>query len=134
MRDRVPRRHTGLQHYPEHHLKDLEAVFSLLRQHPLITKGLECKFLKHKLEFLGHAISIDGVKIDPKKIATIQDWKPPANLRELQSFLGTVNYARHFVPNMARVTSTLMDLLQKGTFYEWGGEQQAMFEQLKLLR
>ncbi|GJP40024.1 hypothetical protein CLOM_g24318 [Closterium sp. NIES-68] len=85
----------------EQHLKDLEAVFSLLQQHQLITKGSKCEFLKHELEFLGHVISIDGVKIDPKKITTIQAWKPPSNLRELQSFLGFVNYIRHFIPNMA---------------------------------
>ncbi|GJP79302.1 hypothetical protein CLOP_g9549 [Closterium sp. NIES-67] len=116
----------------EAHLKDLEAVFSLLQQHRLITKGSKCEFLKQELEFLGHVISIDGVKIDPKKIATIQDWKPPANLRELQSFLGFVNYVRRFIPNMAGVTSPLTDLLKKGKFYEWGGEQQAAFDQLKL--
>ncbi|GJP79186.1 hypothetical protein CLOP_g9440 [Closterium sp. NIES-67] len=116
----------------EAHLRDLEAVFALLQQHRLITKGSKCEFMKQELEFLGHVISIDGVKIDPKKIATIQDWKPPANLRELQSFLGFVNYVRRFIPNMAGVTSPLTDLLKKGTFYEWGGEQQAAFDQLKL--
>ncbi|GJP53126.1 hypothetical protein CLOM_g12292 [Closterium sp. NIES-68] len=116
----------------EQHLKDLDADFSLLQQYRLITKGSKCQFLEQELEFLGHVISIDGVKIDPKKIATIQDWKPPANLHELLSFLGFVNYVRRFIPNMAGVTSPLTDLLKKGKFYEWGGEQHAAFEQLKL--
>ncbi|GJP78818.1 hypothetical protein CLOP_g9086 [Closterium sp. NIES-67] len=102
----------------EAHLRDLEAVFALLQQHRLITKGSKCEFQKQELEFLGHVISIDGVKIDPKKIATIQAWKSPANLRELQSFLGFVNYVRRFIPNMASFMS--------------GGEQQAAFDQLKL--
>ncbi|GJP47517.1 hypothetical protein CLOM_g6702 [Closterium sp. NIES-68] len=115
----------------EQHLNDLEAVFSLLQENRLITKGSKSKFLKHELDFLGHVISIDGLKIDPKKIATFQDWKPPTNLRELQSFLGFINYVRRFIPNMAGVTSPLTDLLKKGTFYEWGGEQQAAFEKLK---
>ncbi|GJP47452.1 hypothetical protein CLOM_g6637 [Closterium sp. NIES-68] len=48
------------------------------------------------------------------------------------SFLGFVNYVHHFIPNMAGVNSPLTDLLKKGTFYEWGGEQQAAFKQLKL--
>ncbi|GJP83578.1 hypothetical protein CLOP_g13712, partial [Closterium sp. NIES-67] len=113
-------------------LKDLEAVFSLLQQHRLITKGSKCEFLKQELEFLGHVISINGVKIDPKKIANRQDWKPPANLRELQIFMGFVSYVRRFIPDMAGVTSPLTDLLKKGKFYEWGGEQQAAFEQLNL--
>ncbi|GJP85598.1 hypothetical protein CLOP_g15703 [Closterium sp. NIES-67] len=91
-----------------------------------------CEFLKHELEFLGHVISVDGVKIDQKKIATIQDWKPPADLRELQNFMGFVNYVRRFIPNMVGLTSPLTDLLKRGKYYEWGGEQQAAFEQLKL--
>ncbi|GJP40725.1 hypothetical protein CLOM_g379 [Closterium sp. NIES-68] len=75
----------------EQHLKDLEAVFYVLQQNRLITKGSKCKFLKHELEFLGNVISVDGVKIDPKKIATIKEKKPPAYLRELQSILGFVH-------------------------------------------
>ncbi|GJP47996.1 hypothetical protein CLOM_g7238 [Closterium sp. NIES-68] len=85
----------------EQHLKDLEAVFSLLQQHRLITKGSKCEFLKQELEFLGQVISINSVKIDPKKIVTIQDWKPPANLHGLHGFLGFVNYVCCFILNMA---------------------------------
>ncbi|GJP64857.1 hypothetical protein CLOP_g21796 [Closterium sp. NIES-67] len=48
------------------------------------------------------------------------------------NFLWFVNYVRRFIPNMTGVTSPLTDLLKKGTFYEWGGEQQAAFEQLKI--
>ncbi|GJP57892.1 hypothetical protein CLOP_g17934 [Closterium sp. NIES-67] len=116
----------------EQHLKDLEAVFSLLQQHQLITKGSKCEFLKQELEVLGHVISIDGVKIDPKKIATIQDRKPPVISMNFKVSWGFVNYVRRFIPNMAGVTSPLTDLLKKGKFYEWGGEQQAAFKQLKL--
>ncbi|GJP62876.1 hypothetical protein CLOP_g19948, partial [Closterium sp. NIES-67] len=97
----------------EQHLKDLEAVFQRLQQHRLITKGSKCEFLKQELEFLGHVISTEGIRIDPKKLRAIQEWKPPTNLQQLQSFLGFVNY--------------------KGTFYEWGEKQQAAFEALKKL-
>ncbi|GJP31878.1 hypothetical protein CLOM_g15523, partial [Closterium sp. NIES-68] len=117
----------------EQHLKDLEAVFQRLQQHRLITKGSKCEFLKQELEFLGHVISTEGIRIDPKKLRAIQEWKPPTNLQQLQSFLGFVNYVRRFIPNMAGLTEPLTDLLQKGTFYEWGEKQQAAFEALKQL-
>ncbi|GJP39137.1 hypothetical protein CLOM_g6944 [Closterium sp. NIES-68] len=84
----------------EQHLQDLDAVFTLLHKNRLITKGSKCDFLKQELEFLGHVVSIEGVKIDPKKIKTIQEWKPLSNIKELQSFLGFVNYVRRFIPNM----------------------------------
>ncbi|GJP80063.1 hypothetical protein CLOP_g10298 [Closterium sp. NIES-67] len=117
----------------EQHLKVLEAVFQRLQQHRLITKGSKCEFLKQELEFLGHVISTEGIRIDPKKLWAIQEWKPPTNLQQLQSFLGFVNYVRRFIPNMAGLTGPLTDLLQKGNFYEWGEKQQAAFEALKNL-
>ncbi|GJP33591.1 hypothetical protein CLOM_g18114 [Closterium sp. NIES-68] len=117
----------------EQHLKDLEAVFQWLQQHRLITKGSKCEFLKQELEFQGHVISTEGIQIDPKKLWVIQEWRPPTNLQQLQSFLGFVNYVRRFIPNMAGLTEPLTDLLQKGTFYEWGEKQQAMFEALKII-
>ncbi|GJP87009.1 hypothetical protein CLOP_g16981, partial [Closterium sp. NIES-67] len=67
----------------EQHLQDLDAVFMLLHNNRLITKGSRCDFLKRELEFLGYIVSTEGVKIDPKKIKTIQEWKPPSNIKEL---------------------------------------------------
>ncbi|GJP57848.1 hypothetical protein CLOP_g17626 [Closterium sp. NIES-67] len=115
----------------EQHLKDLEQVFRRLQENRLITKGSKCEFLKSELEFLGHVVGADGIKIDPKKITTIRDWKPPTNLQELQSFLEFVNYVRRFIPNMAGITGSLTDLLRKGTLFEWGERQQTAFDELR---
>ncbi|GJP78307.1 hypothetical protein CLOP_g8633 [Closterium sp. NIES-67] len=61
----------------EQHVQDLDAVFTLLHKNRLIIKGSKCEFLKKELEFLGHIVSTEGVKIDSKKIQTIQEWKQP---------------------------------------------------------
>ncbi|GJP47149.1 hypothetical protein CLOM_g6376 [Closterium sp. NIES-68] len=115
----------------EQHLTDLEQVSQRLQEHRLITKGSKCEFLKSELEFLGHVVGADGIKIDSKKITTIRDWKPPTNLQELQSFLGFVNYVRRFIPNMAGITGPLTDVLRKGTLFEWGERQQTAFDELR---
>ncbi|CAI7825385.1 unnamed protein product, partial [Closterium sp. NIES-53] len=115
----------------EQHPRDLDAVFKRLQENRLITKGSKCEFFKQELEFLGHVISRDGIKIDLAKIKTIQEWKPPTNITELQSFLGFVNYVRRFIPNMARITSPLTDLLHKDRNCVWGEEAQAAFQELK---
>ncbi|GJP78276.1 hypothetical protein CLOP_g8600 [Closterium sp. NIES-67] len=104
----------------EQHLKDLEAVFTLLQEHRLLTKGSKCESFKDRLEFLGHVISARGVKVDSHKIETVQAWLPPKNLQELQIFLRFVNYVRRFIPSMVRVTVLLADLMWKGTEYRWG--------------
>ncbi|CAI7767603.1 unnamed protein product [Closterium sp. NIES-54] len=50
----------------------------------------------------------------------------------MQSFLGFVNYVHRFVPDMAKLTAPLTDLLRKGVEYTWGGgKEQAAFSALK---
>ncbi|CAI7871274.1 unnamed protein product [Closterium sp. NIES-53] len=117
----------------EQHLRDLDEFFKHLQSNRLITKGSKCEFFKQELEFWGHVISRDGIKINPKKIKTIQEWKAPTNVTEIQSFLGIVNYVRRFMPNMARITSPLTDLLHKDRNFVWGEEAEAAFQELKQL-
>ncbi|CAI7875223.1 unnamed protein product [Closterium sp. NIES-53] len=116
----------------EQHLRDIDAVFKRLQENRLITKGSKCEFFKQELEFLGHVISRDGIKIDPAKIKTIQEWKPPTNITELQSFLGFVNYVQRFIPYMAGITGMLTDLLHKDMNFVWGEEADAAFQELKI--
>ncbi|CAI7791819.1 unnamed protein product [Closterium sp. NIES-53] len=114
-----------------HHLQDIEAVFKILSENRLQIKASKYEFLQDILGFLGHVISADDMEIDPKKIATIQAWHAPTNLTELYSFLGFVNYVRRFVPDMAKLTTPLTDLLRKGVEYTWGEKEQAAFSALK---
>ncbi|GJP57109.1 hypothetical protein CLOM_g16150 [Closterium sp. NIES-68] len=115
----------------EEHLKDFEEVFMPLHKHRLLTKGSKCDFLKDRLEFAGHAISTKGVEVDPRKIETVQAWRLPKILHELQSFSGFVNNFRKFIPNMGGPTSQLTDLLRKGTKYRCGEKEQVAFSALK---
>ncbi|CAI7838584.1 unnamed protein product [Closterium sp. NIES-53] len=115
----------------QQHLEDLEAVFTVLDKHRLLTKGSKCVFFQDRLEFLGHVISEAGVEIDPKKLDSVKVWHPPTNITEPQSFLGFVNHVRWFVPNMARLTAPLTDLLRKGVAFMWGEKKHAAFSTLK---
>ncbi|CAI7879196.1 unnamed protein product [Closterium sp. NIES-54] len=115
----------------QQHLADLGSVFTVLDKHRLLTKGSKCEFFKDRLEILGHIISEAGVEIDPKKLDTVKPWHPPTNITELQIFLGFVNYVRRFVPDMARLTAPLTDLLRKGVTFTWGGKEHAAFSTLK---
>ncbi|GJP43164.1 hypothetical protein CLOM_g2654 [Closterium sp. NIES-68] len=85
-----------------------------------------------KLEFLGHIIFTEGVKIYPKKIKNIREWKPPSTIKELRTFLGFVNYVRRLIPNMVGLSSSLTDQLKDHAYFWWGEKQQAASDQLKI--
>ena len=59
----------------EEQLERLEFVFQRLRQHGLKWKLSKCHFFK--IRYLGHFISQNGIKTNPDKTKSIQDWKIP---------------------------------------------------------
>ena len=52
-------------------------------------------------EYFGHIFSKNGIRPDPKKIERIKNAKTPQNVKELQSWLGMVNYCSSFIKNMS---------------------------------
>ena len=61
----------------EEHLQNLEEVFDRLTTYNLKIQLDKCEFLKRETEFLGHVITPDGVKPDPKKVQEILNWPIP---------------------------------------------------------
>ena len=52
----------------------------------------KCEFSQHEIKFLGHLVSKNQVRLDPKKVQAIVDWKAPRHVNDLRSFLGLANY------------------------------------------
>ena len=80
---------------------------------------------------LGHIICKDGVKIDPEIIATIAKIPLPHNKKGLQSFFGTINFLRRFIPNLAKVTKPLNRLLRNDVKFQWVETSKRAFQQIK---
>jgi hypothetical protein len=72
----------------EEHAQHLAEVLELLRKHDLYAKISKCDFCKDELHFLGHVVGKDGIKVDPCKLAAVQDWPVPTDVHQLRSFLG----------------------------------------------
>ena len=82
------------------------------------------------MEYLGHIVSHKGVKVDPKKIKAIKEWKFPTTIKQLRGFLGLTWYYHNFVNNYGRIAAPLTTLLKKDAF-SWTPEATKAFEHLK---
>ncbi|XP_070007505.1 uncharacterized protein [Nicotiana sylvestris] len=81
--------------------------------------------------FLGHVVSGDGIKVDPKKIEAVQSLSRPTSVTEIRSFLGLVGYYRRFVQGSSSIASPLTRLTQKGAPFRWSNDCEASFQKLK---
>ena len=68
------------------------------------------------------------MKPDPIKIQALQDLPTPQNQKQLQSFLGLVNYLQPFLPDIAAKTTFLREQVSK---WDWTPSTDSAFQQLK---
>jgi hypothetical protein len=76
----------------EEHRQQVARILAKLEQHNLSLKLEKCYFNKEEIEFLGLLILHKGIRMDPAKVRAITEWPTPQNKRELQQFLGFVNF------------------------------------------
>jgi hypothetical protein len=81
---------------------------------------------------LGHVISDEEIKVDPKKIMAVTKWPSPNSITSSRGFLGLTRYYRRFVQNYAQIVAPLKTLVKKYVF-KWNDEAVACFTKLKLL-
>ncbi|KAK3548960.1 hypothetical protein QTP70_021657 [Hemibagrus guttatus] len=101
-------------------------------RHHLYVKLEKCEFHRTTATFLGYVISQRGVEMDMVKVRAVTDWPAPTTVRELQRFLGFVNFYRRFIRNYSSVAGPLTSLLRgKPKRLAWTDQARAAFQQLK---
>ena len=115
----------------ESHDTHLQVVLETLRKEQLYAKLRKCEFWMNEVSFLGHIVSKEGIRVDPKKIEVVVEWKPPRNVTEVRSFQGLAGYYRRFVKGFSMTAAPMTRLLQKNVKYEWSEKCQRSFDNLK---
>ena len=118
----------------EEHLIHLNKVLERLEKAGLKLSKEKCKFGETELEFLGHIISRDGIKPDPKKIEKIKNWptpEGPKRVKKVRGFLGLASYYRRFIQDFSKIAKPLSKLTSKNVKWEWGPEQEKAMNELK---
>ena len=86
-------------------------MLETLRKEQLYAKLSKCEFWKNEVSFLGHIVSKEGIRVDPKKIEVVVEWKPPRNVTEVHSFMGLAGYYKRFVKEFSMTTAPMTRLL-----------------------
>jgi len=113
------------------HLGHLRQVFQVMRENKLYANLKKCIFFAPEIPVLGCFVGKNGVRVDPEKVKSIDDWPIPQNVKQLRQWLGLANYLHKYTRNYAALVQPLTSLLKKENEWEWSEEHQAAFAEVK---
>ena len=85
----------------EEHMFHLRHIFEHCRKYGISLNPKKCVFVVTEGKLLGHIVSNKGISIDLERIKSIEQIPLPHNKKGMQSFMGTINFVRRFVPDFA---------------------------------
>jgi hypothetical protein len=89
------------------------------------------QYAVEQVKFLGLIFKKQGVISDPDRIKSIKELKVSTNKKQLQSFLGMINYIRSFIPNLSEIISPFRELFKKNVLRNWSQQCNIAFDNLK---
>jgi len=107
----------------EEHRRIVEKVLAKFDQNQLFKNPDKCTFEATEIEYLGLIVSKDQVQMDPVKVQAVREWPVPRNKKEVQQFLGFVNFYWRFMEGYSPVAKPLTKLTRS---LEWKWEQRQM--------
>ena len=89
------------------------------------------QYKEKEVEYFGETHTTQGCKPSDTKVKAITEMSKPENLKDLQTFLGMVQYLSKFSPKITELTEPLRDLTKKHAPYAWGTEHNQAFDNIK---
>ena len=94
------------QHY---HIADLKLALERMRPCGLKMNPLKCDFGVWLESFIIHE---NGIEVDPKRIEAMRKVEAPTYKKDLQKFLGKVNFLIRFISNLSRKIDVFTPILR----------------------
>ena len=98
----------------EARLRLLKNIFRTLQAAGLTLKPSKIHFGPKEVHYLEHVLSTNsGIRMGENRIKIIVDLKTPTTIEELCYVVGTFNFVRKFIPNLAAINNPLVALIRK---------------------
>ena len=116
---------------PQEHLSHIQMVFVKLKSVSLSIKKSKCSFFSKEIQYLGHILSVTGIRPLPAKTHALQHIQPPMTPKQVRAFLGLVGYYRKFIKGFAKIAKPLTLLTRQQVKFDWTLEYHTAFLHLK---
>ena len=127
----------------QEHEKLIMNVLEKLEKENSALKLSKCELFQQEVNWLVHKLSLEGISPKIIKTEAILKLSPPISLKQLRSFLGSINHLAKFIQNAATLTEKLRPLLREENEkklksvkiqlkkFEWKEEHSEIFESIK---
>lgn len=115
----------------EIHDQRLKHLLERAREVNLKFNKEKCRICVEEVTYLGHVFDKNGMRPDYNKIKAIKEMCTPTDRKDLERFLGAVNYLSKFIPNYSETAIPLTSLLKKDNEWRWEESERAAFDKLK---
>ena len=114
----------------EEHLEVFENLLKMHADAGIKLRGRKTKIFREEVEYLGHLVSKDGIKMQVAFIQKVVDWPTPETTKQLSTFLGFTGCYRNYIQNYSYLTKEL-NAQKKNEKLDWTEVMQKKFEALK---
>ncbi|QRW22967.1 Retrotransposable element Tf2 protein [Rhizoctonia solani] len=118
---------------PKDHPGHVREVLSRLMKNQPFCKLSKCHFHVTTVNYLGIVIFPKGFSTDQIKVEAVTSWLTPRTVKEVQAFLGFVNYLQCCIPNFSTVAQPLHNLTKKDTPWSWDTATEEASQELETL-
>jgi len=102
----------------EEHDKLVIEVIKRLEENDLYVKPEKCKWKVREVGFLGVVIGLEEIRMEKEKVKGVLEWPTLKCVKDVQKFLGLVNYYCQFIEGFASIARPLHDLVKKDKKWE----------------
>ena len=115
------------------HGKNLRIVLEKARERNLTLNKDKVRLRLTEVSYIGHLLTADGLKPDPKKVEAILMIPKPTDVKSVKRFLGMANYLSKFLPHLSTVTEPLRRLEDEHVEWHWNEVHERAFTDVKQL-
>ena len=115
----------------EEHLQNFKQVLAALNEYGMKLRLDKCEFFRQQVTYMGHVISADCLKPSEERVNAIVKIPTPDNVKQLESFIGKLNYYGKFLPSFSTICASLNRLRRQDVECDWSAEYDQAFRQLK---